>query len=105
MPDVQKPHWAAFNLINAPCSGAQGAIRRQPFDGVDPFSVHLRRKHEAAARRAPVDQNRTGTARTVFAAQMRAGEFDLLAQEIGKMLPRLHARFDALSVDCRFQFR
>ena len=55
------------------------------------LSGNLRGQGQAAARGAPVDQHRAGAADAVLAAEMGSGQLELLAQEIGQMLPRLDA--------------
>ena len=52
----------------------------------------LHREHQAGARAAAVDQHRAGAAHAVLAAEMRAGEAELVAQEIGERQPGLDPR-------------
>ncbi len=63
---------------------------------------NLRREREAAARRAAIDQHRAGAADAVLAAEMRAGQFQLLAQEVGEMLARLDAPLERPAIQRRF---
>ena len=72
------------------------------FDGVDGLAGNLRRQRQAAARRAAVDQHRAGAANAVLAAEMRAGQLQLLPQEIRQMLARLDAPLQRLAVQGRF---
>ena len=57
---------------------------RDALDGGDLMAVGLHREHQAGARRASVEEDRAGAADAVFAAEMRAGEAELMAEEIGE---------------------
>src|SRR5665213_272565 len=63
--------------------------RREAFHGPDLAAVNLHGKREAGACRLAVDEDGAGAAHPVFAADMRAGRADLMAQEIGQQQPRL----------------
>ena len=102
MPDEQKPHCAALRAMNSCLQLGELAALGQAFDGVDGLAGNLRRERQAAARGAAVDQHRAGAADAVLAAQMRAGQLQLLAQEVGEMLPRLDAPLQRLAVQGRF---
>src|SRR5437660_801743 len=73
----------------------------QPFDRVDPTAGNLRGEREAAARGMAVDQHRAGAADAVLAAEMRAGQLQLLAQKIRQMLARLDAALERFAVQGR----
>jgi hypothetical protein len=47
-------------------------------------AVGLHRQHQAGARRAAVEQDGAGAADAVLAAEMRAGEAEFIADEIGE---------------------
>ena len=70
------------------------ALGAMPFDGQDLVAVRLHGEHQARARRAAIEQDRAGAADAVLAAEMRAGEAELMAQEIGER----HAHLDLLSL-------
>ena len=59
-------------------------IGRDAFDGHDLVAVGLHREHQAGARRIAVEQDGAGAAHAVLAAEMRAGEAQPMAQEIGQ---------------------
>ena len=63
----------------------------QPFDGRELVAVGLHREHQAGAHRRAVEQDGAGAADAVLAADMGAGERQIVAQEIAEQ----HARFDA----------
>ena len=77
------------------------SVLGQAFDGFHRFSGNLRGQGQAAARGAPVDQHRAGAADAVLATEMGSGQLELLAQEIGQMLPRLDAAPQRLAVERR----
>ena len=54
------------------------------FDRFDAGAVSLHSKHQAAARRLAVDNNGTGAADTVFAANMAAGETKFVTQAVNQ---------------------
>jgi hypothetical protein len=56
----------------------------QAFDGGDFMFVSLHRQHQAGSDRAAVKQHRTGSADAVLAAEMRAGQTQLVAQKISE---------------------
>ena len=57
------------------------------------------REGDAGARRRAVDQHGAGAADAVLAAEMRAGEVALLAQEVGEMRCAARRRGDRPAVD------
>ena len=62
-------------------------------------AVALHRQHQAAAHDRAVDAHRAGTAHAVLAADMAAGERQVLAQEIDQGLARIDAFTHVLAVD------
>ena len=71
----------------------------QAFDGLDLGAVALHRQHQAAAHDLAVDAHGAGAADAVLAADMAAGERQIVAQEIDQRLARLDALGDVLAVD------
>ena len=67
------------------------AVGREPLDGRDRVAVGLRREHQAGAHGSAVEDHRAGAADAVLAADMRAGEQQIVAQEIAEQQPRLDA--------------
>ena len=70
----------------------------QPFDGLDGPAICLHRKHQTGAHDLIVHAHRAGAADAVLAADMRSRQVQMLAQEICKIEPRQHLRFDALTI-------
>ena len=77
---------------------------RDALDGQDLVAVRLHREHQARARRVAVEQDGAGAADAVLAAQMRAGEAELVAQEIGERPAYLDLFLVALAVDGQRDF-
>ena len=72
----------------------QLAVRTgEALDGLNLVTVGLHGEHDAGARRLAVEQNRARAAHAVLAADVRAGEAEVLAQEIAEQEPRLDAAF------------
>src|SRR5262245_4559467 len=62
----------------------QGLTLRQPLHRHQLSAVRLHSKHETGARRGTVIEDGTGPTYAMFAPQMRAGEVELVAEEIGQ---------------------
>src|SRR6516162_6602261 len=73
-------------------------IALQPFDGRDLRAFAKDRIGNAGSRRLAVNQQRTRTARALFAAQMRAGQTKPFAQQVGEMHARLYRLHDGAAV-------
>src|ERR1700682_1663634 len=73
-PGVQKPH----------CS--------QAFDLRHVVSFSLHGEHEAGAHRRAVEQNRAASANPMLAADMRAGEAEVVTQVVGEQAARIARR-------------
>src|SRR2546425_6232591 len=72
---------------------------RQTLDRRDVVPIRLDGEHQAGAHRLAVQQHRTGAAHAVLASNVRAGEAQLVAQEVGEEQPRLHRTLVARAVD------
>src|SRR5213596_75823 len=72
---------------------------RQPLDRRDVVPIRLDGEHQAGAHRLAVQQHGTGAAHAVLASNVRAGETQLVAQEVGEEQPRLHRALMAYAVD------
>src|SRR5450631_381025 len=72
---------------------------RNALDGLDRGAVALHRQHQAAAHDLAVHPHGAGAADAMLAADMAAGERQILAQEIDQRLARFDALADALAVD------
>ena len=73
--------------------------RRDAFDGEDLVAVRLHREHQAGARRQPVQEDGAGAAHAVLAAEMGAGQAELVADEVGEGDAHLDLFLVALAVD------
>ena len=62
----------------------------EPLDGGDLTVLGRDREHQAGAHRPPVDQHRAGTADAVLAADVGAGEAEVVAQRVGEQPPTRH---------------
>ena len=60
------------------------AFRREPLDGADRATLGLAHGHEARTRLPPVQQHRAGATIAGIAADLRAGEGQILAQHLGQ---------------------
>ena len=61
-----------------------GGVGRDALDREEIVPVRLDGEHEAGAHGQAVDQDGAGAAHAMLASQMRAGEAELVAQEIGE---------------------
>ncbi len=91
IPGVQKPHCSALLLVERLLQIGELARVRQALDRVDLAAVRLHREHQAAAHDLAVDAQRARAAHAVLAADVRAGEAQLLAQEVDQVLARRDA--------------
>src|SRR5881296_1957404 len=62
---------------------------REALDGGDRVTVRLHREHQARPHRLAVEQHGAGAAHPVLAPDVRAGEPELVTQEVGEEQPRL----------------
>ena len=101
-PGVQKPHCSAWCLRKDFCSGVRSASLDRPSTVTTLRAFGLHREHQAGAHRLAVDQHGAGAADAVLAADMGAGEPQLVAQAIGQRQARLDVDADLLAVDLEF---
>ena len=78
-----------------------GAGIRDAFDGFDRGAVALHGEHQTAAHDVAVDQHRAGAAHALLAADMAAGEAEIVAQEIDQRFAGFDALGDDLAVDAQ----
>ena len=71
----------------------------QAFDGEQLGTLRLHGKHQAGTRRLSVEQDRAGAADPVLAADMSAGQPEILTHKIDEQLARFAAALIALPVD------
>jgi hypothetical protein len=69
------------------------------FDGLDNSAVGLHREHQATAHNVPVDDDGTGSARAVFATDMRPSQAQFVAQEINQIESYLYTAGHWHSID------
>jgi hypothetical protein len=79
--------------------GMKIAIFCETFDGQDFRTFGLSGKHGARLHRAAIDMNDAGAALARVAADMRAGETKLIADELDKQRSRLDVGASGLAVD------
>ena len=72
------------------------AIRRQPFDGDDIAALDLAQRHQAGADLLAIQQHRAGAAIAGIAADLGAGQAEILAQHIGQAPDRRRIDGDAV---------
>src|SRR5437867_765450 len=75
------------------------ALVGHSLDGLDARAVALHREHQAAAHDHAIDAHRAGATDAVLAADMAAGEAQVLAQEINQRLARIDVLAHLLAVD------
>src|SRR5437870_5138276 len=73
--------------------------------GLDLVAVRLDGEHEAGADRLAVQQHGAGAAHPVLASNVRSGEAQVVAQEVGEEQPRLHRALVAHAIDGDHQRR
>ena len=69
----------------------------------DLAAVGLHREHQAGAHRRAVDDHGAGAAHAVLAADMGAGQPQIVAQAIRQRQPRLDLDLDLLAVDLKLR--
>ena len=72
---------------------------RQSFHGGDFLSIGLHREHQAGAHRLTVEQHGAGAAHAVLAADVRAGQFQMMSQEITEQQAGFHCTVVVLPVN------
>ena len=77
----------------------QLAVLRQSFNRLDPRSVGLDREHHAALHQHTVHEYRAGTAVSRVAADVTAGEIEIVADEMDQEAPGIDLALEALPVD------
>src|SRR5690349_8219853 len=77
----------------------QLAVGGEALDGRDLGALHLQREHRARLHRAAVHVHRARAALRGVAADVRAGEPELLADELHEQRARIHAAGHGLAVD------
>ena len=78
--------------------------RRDALDGENIMAVGLHREHKAGTRRAVIEEDGACPADAVLAAEMGAGEAELVADEIGQRDAHLDFFLVPLAVDGQSNF-
>ena len=78
---------------------AEAAVGAEPLDRGDVLPVDGDREEQAGPHRLAVEQHRAGAAHPVLAADVGAGQPQVVAQEVRQQPPRRHARRPADAVD------
>src|SRR5206468_13045840 len=86
-------------LVKRRLDGVELAIAREPLDGPHLGAVELHREEEARAHRFALEQHRARAAHPVLAAEVRPGQLEVLAEEVGQALAGLHEPLRGLAVD------
>ena len=94
---MQKPHCSACCSWNACWSGCSSSRSAQRLDGAHRPPVGLHREHQARAHGLAVDLHRARSADAVLAADVRAGQPEVVAQEVGQQRARLDVRRRAVA--------
>ena len=81
----------------------QRALTRDRLDRLDLAAVDLHGEQAAAAHRDAVDEHRAGAADAVLAADVGAGQPQVMAEEIRQQEPRLDGLLHCAPVDRRFE--
>src|SRR2546422_1357432 len=95
---------AALQPVSLAERGLKGMQRvaravSEALHGLDLVAVRLDGEHEAGADRLAVQQHGAGAAHPVLASNVRSGEAQLVAQEVGEEQPRLHRALVAHAID------
>ena len=75
------------------------------FDGGDVGAVGLSDQHGAGFHRPAIDMDDAGAALAGVASDMRAGESEMVAQEMDKQRSVFDIAGDRLAIDCQFDCR
>ena len=90
---MQKPHWRPWHSRNACWTGpSEPSGVGEPLDGGDLLAVDGDREHQAGAHRPAVEQHRAGAAHAVLAADVGAGQPEVVAERVGEQPPGGHAQ-------------
>jgi hypothetical protein len=76
-------------------------VAGEAFDGDDFGALGLHREHQAGAHGGAIDENGAGAAHAVLAADMGAGQPQMMAQAICQREPRLDVDLDLSTVDAK----
>ena len=103
MPGVQKPHCRPWQSMKACWIGWRSPPCGQAFDAGDAPALGLQRQHRAALHRLAVEQHGAGAALAGVAADMGAGQAELLAQHFDQQALGVDLQLHGLAVDFEVQ--
>ena len=99
MPGVQNPHWRPC-FSQKPCwSGCRPSLGGHPLDRRDAAAVGLDGEHRAGLDRLAVDVDGARAALARVAADVGAGEVEVLADQLDQEASGLDVRLASLPVD------
>ena len=85
-------------LLERPLDGVQAAVvGRQPLDGRHLVALRADREHQATADRFAVEQHGAGPADAVLAADVGAGQMQVVAQGVAQQAPGRHVDLPGLA--------
>ena len=97
---MQKPHWRPWHSQNACCRGwSSSGPGPSPSTVVSSCAVGLDGEQDARAHRLAVEQHGAGAAHPVLAADVGAGEAEVVAQEVREQQARLDLALVGAAVD------
>ena len=99
MPGVQKPHWRPCFSQKAACIGWSSSPVGQALDGRDVGAVRLDGEHRARLDRPPIDVDGAGAALAGVAADVGAGQVEVLAQGLDEEASRLDVELPGRPID------
>src|SRR5262245_29436305 len=94
-----EPALQGMMLAKARLQGRETFILREPLDGDNFAALRLHCQQQTAAHGLAVEEHRAGTANPMLAADMRAGQPQLMAQAIGERQARLDRKLDLTTID------
>ena len=101
MPGVQNPHWRPCFSQNAVWSGWSSSPVGQPLDGRDARAVRLDGEHRARLDGPAVDVDGAGAALARVAADVGAGQVEVLAERLDEEPSRLDVELPGRPIDRR----
>ena len=99
IPGVQKPHWSPWHSMNPRCTGSRTPSTSRCSTVWTSWPSAIGGEHGARLHRLAVVQDDAGAAVGGVAAPVRAGQAELVAEEVDQQHPRLDVAGDQLAVD------
>ena len=99
MPGVQMPHWAAPCAMKGLLQCREPAVLGQALDGLDRAACRLTHRDETGAGLPAVEEHRAGAAITRIAADLGAGQSEVVAQGVRQSRDRRDVERHRLAID------